>query len=134
MSSWLKTFEVELPNYCVQHFQLPNFHAQNFQLAFLRFSITKLLITPQQFPIDDIRYPRKGVKNVASAEDVATPTTGSLWAVTSNGSRWVHSSGIRTVTTLLNYSPSVIGHVRSTIYTYEGVIYVTLSLSENDSS
>ena len=49
------------------------------------------------------------------------PPPGFLWAIVSDGSRWVHPVGIRTITTTPNSSPF---YIRNTLQTSKGDIPV----------
>ena len=71
---------------------------------------------PQRANIGKIRYPRGEV------EDVESLPPGTLWDVSSKGSRWVYPYGI--IATPPNSSPS---HLRTTLNNAKGDILVTFS-------
>ena len=90
---------------------------------------TKTFIISRKSPVGKKLYPRNIVDNVAFAKYFGTPPPGSLWAIDSNGSRWVQSDWI--ITTTLDSSPS---HARTTLQTAKVDIPITLYLSGNCSS
>ena len=75
---------------------------------------------PQISPVGKIRYPHDIFKYVES------PLTGSMWAVSTNGSRWFRPYGI--ITTPPNSSPF---HAKTSLYTEEGDIMITFFPSVN---
>ena len=81
---------------------------------------TYCFIIPYQYPVGENIYPSDGVKYSKA------PLSGSLWAISSNGSKWVHTDGI--TTTSPNSSPS---HIMTTLYTSKGEIPVILYLYRN---
>ena len=101
-----------------------------FKVTFARFSLKKYFIMPWQPPVDHIRYPSVGFKK-SSYEDVTTLLTRSLWDFSSDGSRWFHSGGIKTVTTLSSSSLSILGHFSTTLQTTNGYIPIILPLFDN---
>ena len=90
---------------------------------------TKTFIISRKSPVGKKLYPRNIVDNVAFAKYFGTPPPGSLWAIDSNGSRWVQSDGI-----VISTLDSSLSHAMTTLQTAKVDIPITLSLPGNGGS
>ena len=70
---------------------------------------------PHLSPVENIRHPRYGVK------DVEAPMLGNLWDYTSDSPWWVHTNDV--ITTLTKYSSS---HFSTTIQNAEGNVLISM--------